>query len=157
MSTTTTPEVRLHVYREQPEISRAMDALQRAVDGAGIDPALADLIRLRASQINGCGYCIDMHAKDARRRGDTEQRIYGLTAWREAPYYTERERAAFALTEAVTLIPGGVPDDVFEEASRHFEPSEVAALIWAIALINAWNRVAIPSRDPTPGSYEPRG
>jgi AhpD family alkylhydroperoxidase len=157
MSTTTTPEVRLHIYREQPEISRAMDALQRAVDDAGIDPALADLIRLRASQINGCGYCIDMHAKDARRRGDTEQRIYGLTAWREAPYYTERERAAFALTEAVTLIPGGVPDEVFEEASRHFEASELAALIWAIGLINAWNRVAIPSRDPIPGSYEPHG
>jgi AhpD family alkylhydroperoxidase len=157
MTTTTTPEVRVHVYREQPEISRAMDAVQEAVDAAGIEPGLADLIRVRASQINGCGYCIDMHAKDLRRRGETEQRIYGLNAWREAPYYTDRERAALAFTEAVTLIPGGVSEEVHEEAARHFEPRELAALIWAIALINAWNRVAITSRDPVPGSYRPAG
>jgi AhpD family alkylhydroperoxidase len=157
MTTITTPEPRLHVYREQAAVSRAMDALQRAIDGAGIDPALAELIRLRASQVNGCGYCIDMHAKDARARGETEQRIYGLSAWREAPYYTDRERAALALAEAITLIPDGVSDEVYDEAARHFEPRELAALVWAIAIINAWNRVAIPSRDPVPGSYRPRG
>jgi alkylhydroperoxidase family enzyme len=96
-----------------------------------------------------------MHWKDARRAGETEQRLYGLTAWREAPYYTPRERAALALTEAVTLIAGGVPDDVYAEAEQQFEPAELAALIWNIVAINAWNRLAIPTGDPVPGTYEP--
>jgi AhpD family alkylhydroperoxidase len=158
--TTTLPETkvpRLRIYREQPRASRAMNALDDAVAEAGLEPSLRELIKLRASQINGCGYCIDMHSNDARRAGETEQRLHGLNAWREAPYYTPRERAALALTEAVTLIAGGVPGDVYAEAERHFQPSELAALIWSIVTINAWNRLAIPTGDPVPGTYEPGG
>ena len=155
MTTTETRTPRLRVYREQPAASRAMNALDEAVAEGGLEQSLRELIKLRASQINGCGYCIDMHTKDARRAGESEQRLYGLVAWREAPYYTPRERAALALTEAVTLIAGGVPKDVYAEAERQFEPSELAALIWDIVAINAWNRLAIPTGDPVVGSYEP--
>jgi AhpD family alkylhydroperoxidase len=152
--TTETHTPRLRIYREQPAASRAMNAFDEAVAETGLEPSLRELTKLRASQINRCGYCIDMHWKDARRAGETEQRLYGLVAWREAPYYSDRERAALALTEAVTLIAGGVPDDVWAEAERHFEPPELAALIWSIVAINAWNRLAIPTGDPVPGSYE---
>jgi AhpD family alkylhydroperoxidase len=155
MTATDTHAPRLRIYREQAAASRAMNALDQAVTETELDPNLHNLIKLRASQINGCGYCIDSHWKDARRAGETEQRMYGLDAWREAPYYTPRERAALALTEAVTLIAGGVPQDVYAEAERHFEPAELAALIWSIAVINTWNRLAIPTGDPVPGSYEP--
>ena len=153
--TTETRSPRLRVYRLQAEASRAMNALDDAVADVGIEPSLRELIKLRASQINGCAYCVDMHSKDARRGGETEQRVYGLSAWREAPYYSDRERAAFALTEAVTLIADGVPQDVWGEAERHFDPEELAGLIWSIVTINAWNRLAIPTGDPVPGSYEP--
>jgi AhpD family alkylhydroperoxidase len=153
--TTETRSPRLRVYRLQAEASRAMNALDDAVADVGIEPSLRELIKLRASQINGCPYCVDMHSKDARRGGETEQRVYGLSAWREAPYYSDRERAAFALTEAVTLIADGVPQDVWAEAERHFDPEELAGLIWSIVTINAWNRLAIPTGDPVPGSYEP--
>ena len=155
MTATDTRTPRLRIYREQAAASRAMNAFDSAVAETGLDPTIRELVKLRASQINGCGYCIDMHWKDARRAGETEQRLYGLTAWREAPYYTPRERAALALTEAVTLIAGGVPEDVYAEAERHFEPAELAALIWHIVAINAWNRLAIPTGDPVPGTYEP--
>ncbi|HET8757400.1 MAG TPA: carboxymuconolactone decarboxylase family protein [Solirubrobacteraceae bacterium] len=155
MTATDTRTPRLRIYREQAAASRAMNALDSAVAETGLEPGLRELIKLRASQINGCGYCIDMHWKDARRAGETEQRLYGLTAWREAPYYTPRERAALALTEAVTLIAHGVPEDVYAEAERQFEPAELAALIWNIVAINAWNRLAIPTGDPVPGSYTP--
>jgi AhpD family alkylhydroperoxidase len=157
MTVTTLPELRLHIYREQPQASRAMNALDAAVADTGLEPSLRHLILLRASQINGCAYCVDMHSKDARRVGESEQRVYGVSAWREAPYYTERERAALALTEAVTLIAGGVPEEVYEEAARQFEPGELAALIWSIAVINTWNRLAVTARDPIPGTYEPGG
>jgi AhpD family alkylhydroperoxidase len=153
--TTETRSPRLRIYRLQAEASRAMNALDDAVADVGIEPSLRELIKLRASQINGCAYCVDMHSKDARRGGETEQRVYGLSAWREAPYYSDRERAAFALTEAVTLIADGVPQDVWAEAERHFDPEELAGLIWSIVTINAWNRLAIPTGDPVPGSYEP--
>jgi AhpD family alkylhydroperoxidase len=156
--TTTLPAPRLAVYREAAEASRAVNALQRAVDGAGLEPNLLHLIRLRASQINGCGYCIDMHWKDLRRAGEPEQKLYGLDAWREAPYHTPRERAALGLTEAVTLIAdGGVPDDVYAAAESQFTPAELAQLLFAIATINVWNRLAIASGDPVPGTYEPSG
>jgi AhpD family alkylhydroperoxidase len=134
-----------------------MNAFDAAVGEAGLEPSLSDLVKLRASQINGCAYCVDMHSKDARRNGESEQRVYGVAAWREAPYYGERERAALALTEAVTLIAGGIPEDVYDEAARHFEPAELAALIWSIAVINTWNRLAVTARDPVPGTYEPGG
>ena len=153
MTATQTP--RLQIYREQAASSRAMNALDDAVADAPLDPKLRELVRLRASQINGCAYCVDAHSQDALRGGDTEQRVHGLVAWRHAPYYTPKERAALALTEAVTLIADGVPEDVYAEAEAHFDPPELAALIWAIVVINAWNRLAIPTGDPVPGSYQP--
>jgi AhpD family alkylhydroperoxidase len=155
MTATETRSPRLQVYRLQAEASRAMNALDDAVAQVGLEPSLRELVKLRASQINGCAYCVDMHSKDARRGGETEQRVYGLVAWRETPYYTDRERAALALTEAVTLIADGVPEDVYAEAERHFDPEQLAGLIWSIVTINAWNRLAIPTGDPVPGSYQP--
>jgi len=120
--------------------------------------SLQELVKIRASQINQCAYCIDMHSKDARAHGETEQRVYGLAAWREAPYYTDRERAALGLTEAVTLIgiAHSVPDDVLAEVERQFSSDEVIALLYAVVCINAWNRLGIAGRLPVPGSYEPR-
>jgi AhpD family alkylhydroperoxidase len=153
MTATETRSPRLRVYRLQAEASRAMNALDDA--DLGLDPVLRDLIRLRASQINGCAYCVDSHSKDLRHAGESEARVLGLTTWRELPYYTPRERAALALTEAITLIAGGVPADVYAAAEAEFDPAELAGVIWAIVAINAWNRLAIPTGDPVPGSYEP--
>jgi AhpD family alkylhydroperoxidase len=113
------------------------------------------LIKMRASQINGCAYCIDMHSKDARAAGETEQRLYALDAWREAPFYTDRERAALAWTEALTLIrEGHAPDGVYEQVRQHLAEDELVALSVAIATINAWNRLAIGLR-AVPGTYRP--
>jgi AhpD family alkylhydroperoxidase len=153
MTATQTRSPRLPVYRLQAEASRAMTALAAA--DLGLDATLRNLISLRASQINGCAYCVDMHSKDLRHAGESEERVYGVAAWRELPYYTPRERAALALTEAVTRIADGVPEDVYAAAKREFEPAELAGVIWAIVTINAWNRLAIPTGDPVPGSYEP--
>jgi AhpD family alkylhydroperoxidase len=153
MTATETRSPRLPVYRLQAEASRAMTALAAA--DLGLDATLRNLISLRASQINGCAYCVDMHSKDLRHAGESEERVYGVAAWRELPYYTPRERAALALTEAVTRIADGVPEDVYAAARREFEPPELAGVIWAIVTINAWNRLAIPTGDPVPGSYEP--
>jgi AhpD family alkylhydroperoxidase len=122
-------------------VYRAIDALDDSVD---FDPALRELVRLRASQINGCAYCIDMHAGDARRAGESERRIWSLSAWRKTPFFTERERAALALTEAMTRLPDhGVPDDVYAEAAHFFPDEELGNLIGAIIAINAWNRVGV--------------
>jgi len=131
----------------------AMLGLERAVRRSGLERGLEELIKLRASQINGCAYCIDMHWKDARRHGETEQRLYGLSAWREAPYYTGRERAALELTEAVTLVADThVPDAVVAAAEAQFTVEELPALLFTIVAINAWNRLAISARTE-PGSY----
>ena len=132
----------------------AMRAFSQTVAGAELDDGLQDLVRLRASQINGCAYCIDMHTKDARHRGETEQRLYALSAWRDTPFFSEAERAALALTEAITLLPDGVPDEVVDEAKAHFEPAAVAQLVFTIVAINAWNRIAVTARLPV-GRYEP--
>jgi AhpD family alkylhydroperoxidase len=153
---TTTP--RLALKQLTPKVSAAMGELHAAAvlaaEEAGIDPLLLELIRIRASQINGCAFCLDMHTKDARARGESEQRIYALNAWRETPFFTDRERAALALTEAVTsLHEGHVPDDVYAAAREVFEEQEVAALIWAATVINAYNRIAISSR-MVPGAYQ---
>lgn len=138
-----------------PELFTAMRGLEQAVRRSGLDHALLELVKVRASQLNGCAYCIDMHWKDARAAGETEQRLYGLSAWREAPYYSDRERAALAWAEAVTLIAAaGVPDAVYAEARAHFAEKELADLTWAVAAINAWNRVAIAFRAPA-GTYKP--
>jgi AhpD family alkylhydroperoxidase len=130
-------------------------AIERYLAASGIDPKLLHLIKLRASQINGCAYCIDMHSKDARAAGETEQRLYELNAWRETPFYSERERAALEWTEALTLISEThAPDDVFERVSAHFSEKEIVDLTYAIASINTWNRIAIAFR-AVPGTYQP--
>jgi AhpD family alkylhydroperoxidase len=138
-----------------PEGYRAMYGLERYVHQSGLEPSLLELIKLRASQINGCAYCIDMHWKDARANGESEQRLYGLMAWRETSYYTERERAALAWTEAVTLIADThAPDELYEEVRQHFSEVECANLTLAIVIINGWNRLAISFRTD-PGNYQP--
>jgi AhpD family alkylhydroperoxidase len=144
----------MDLQRLSPRFYKAMLALDSA-SAAGGDASLLELMRIRASQINGCAYCIDMHTKDARANGETEQRLYGLPAWRETPFYTERERAALAWTEAVTLVSEShVGDEVYEQAAKHFTEEELAQLIGLIVTINAWNRIAITTRI-TPGGYEP--
>jgi AhpD family alkylhydroperoxidase len=120
-----------------------------------LEPSLLELVRMRASQINGCAYCIDMHSKDARAEGETEQRLYALDAWRETPFFTDRERAALAWTEAVTQVAEGhVPDAVFEEARKRFTEEELVNLTLAVVTINGWNRLAISFR-AVPGDYQP--
>ena len=139
---------------------RAMGRLDQAatkeLDAAEFDVRLRELVRIRASQLNGCAYCIDMHTKDARAAGETEQRIYALPAWRETPFFTERERAALALTESVTLMPQThVPDADFAQAAEQFKEAELAALISLIVTINAWNAIGVTTRAWLPGSYQP--
>jgi AhpD family alkylhydroperoxidase len=135
---------------------KAMLELEKCIAAASIEKPLLHMVKLRASQINGCAYCIDMHWKDARAAGETEQRLYGLMAWHESPqYYTDRERAAFEWTESVTKIADThAPDDVYERVKAHFTDKEMADLTWAIAAINAWNRVAISFRAKA-GDYKP--
>jgi AhpD family alkylhydroperoxidase len=124
-----------------------MAGLERALAQSSIEPALRELVKLRASQINGCAFCIDMHWKDARAGGETEQRLYGLDAWEESPYYSARERAALAWCEALTRVAEGhVPDEVYEEVRPHFSDRELADLTLAVVAINSWNRIAIASR-----------
>lgn len=151
---------RVSLKRITPDVSAAMGALHGAAVSAAreakIEPELLELLRIRASQINGCAFCLDMHTKDARAQGETEQRVYALSAWRETPFFTERERAALALTEAVTLVHDGrVPDAVYAEAAEVFDEEQIAALIWAATVINAYNRIAIATR-MAPGAYEPK-
>ena len=120
------------------------------------DPKLRELVRIRASQLNGCAYCIDMHTKDARAAGETEQRIYALPAWRETPFFTTRERAALAFTESVTLMAQShVPAAAYDEVAAVYTPDEVAALVGLITVINAWNTIGVSTRTWVPGSYEP--
>ena len=134
---------------------KALLGLEAYLRESGLDPKLRTLVKVRCSQINGCAYCIDMHWKDARAEGETELRLYGLDAWQESPYYSERERAALAWAEAVTRITEGhVPDDVYEQVRGFFAEKELADLTLAIAAINAWNRVAIAGR-AEPGRYQP--
>ena len=142
---------RIDHRKADPAAMRAMLALQRTVDESGLEPGLLGLVEVRASQINGCAYCIDMHTKDARARGETEQRLYLLDAWREAPVYTDRERAALAWTEAVTLIAQThAPDDVYEQVRAQFSEAETVNLTMLIGAINAWNRLAISFRAMPP-------
>lgn len=137
-----------------PEGMRYLNALDHYSQNCGLEPGLLDLIKLRASQINACAYCIDMHSKDARSRGESEQRLYNLSVWRETPYYTSRERAALAFTEAVTRIADGrVPTQIMEEARQQFSDEEMVKLMLAIVTINAWNRFTIFGDEP--GSYQP--
>ena len=140
-------------YRAFKPGLEAMFALEKAVEASGLERALLELVKTRASQINACAFCLDMHWKDARAHGETEQRLYGLSAWREASYYTDRERAALDLAEAVTrLADGGVPDDLIAATESHFSREELAALLFAIVAINSWNRLAVSGRSVA-GSY----
>jgi AhpD family alkylhydroperoxidase len=148
-------EQRLDYPKLAPAATRAMYGLETYLAGCGLEHNLLDLVKIRASQINGCAFCIDMHTKDARARGETEQRIYALNAWRETPFFSDRERAALAWVEALTRIAGGVPDDLYDEARKEFAEKELVDLTWAAAAINAWNRVAISMR-AVPGSYRPK-
>ena len=146
---------RIEYLQVAPDAIKTMFGLEKYLAQCGLEPSLIDLIKLRASQINGCAYCIDMHTKDARVRGESEQRLYELVAWRETPFYTERERAALAWTEAVTLIAGEhVPDEVYELARQQFTEQELVNLTLALVAINGWNRFAISFRT-VPGTYQP--
>jgi AhpD family alkylhydroperoxidase len=138
-----------------PAAYRAMMQLGQYVQDCGLNPTLLELIKIRASQINGCAFCIDMHTKDARLHGETEQRIYALNGWRETPFFTPEERAVLAFTEAVTLIATNhVSDALYEEVGQYFSAEQIANLLLAIVTINGWNRIAITSR-VVPGTYEP--
>ena len=147
---------RFESQKVAPGAYQAMLALEQYTrKSSHLEPSLLELIRMRASQINGCAYCLDMHSKDARANGETEQRLYALNAWRETPFFSDRERAALAWTEAVTLISQThVPDSVYEEIRPHFTEEELVHLTLAVATINAWNRLAISFR-AVPGAYEP--
>jgi AhpD family alkylhydroperoxidase len=148
-------EPRIDYTKAAPGAVHAMLGLEKYLAQSGLEPGLMDLVKLRASQINGCAYCIDMHWKDLRAQGENEQRLYGLDAWEESPYYSERERAALAWAEAVTRVAEGhVPDEVFEKARRHFSEAELANLTLCLVAINGWNRLAIAFRAPA-GTYQP--
>ncbi len=144
---------RIDLMHVKPGVVQAMFGLERQIRQAGFDRRLLDLVRMRASQINGCAYCLDMHSKDARANGETEQRLYGVSAWRDTPYYSARERAALELTEALTLVAEkGVPDDVYERVREQFSEDELVHLTLAIVAINGWNRLNIAART-VPGAY----
>jgi AhpD family alkylhydroperoxidase len=147
-------EQRFNYFKAAPDAYKALSGVEAYLHSCGLEEGLLHLIKLRASQINGCAFCLDMHSKDLRAIGETEQRLYTLEAWRECPWFTDRERAALAWTEALTLITQGhVPDAVYEEARKQFNEKELSDLSIAITTINAWNRLSIASRTP-PGTYK---
>jgi AhpD family alkylhydroperoxidase len=148
-------EPRIDARKHAKEAQQAMYALEKYLNESGLEHSLIHLMKMRASQINGCAYCIDMHSKDARALGETEQRLYELDAWRETPFYSDRERAALAWTEAVTLVSQThVPDSVYEEVRKFFSDKEIVDLTLVVTTINAWNRLAIALR-AAPGHYRP--
>ena len=142
---------RMNFYQAAPDTMKALMALENQIAASGLEQSLIELVRTRASQINGCAFCVNMHTQDARKRGETEQRLYLLNAWRESPVYTDRERAALAWTEAVTLISEThAPDDVYEQVRAQFSEVETVNLTMLVASINAWNRIAISFRSTPP-------
>jgi AhpD family alkylhydroperoxidase len=150
-------QARLEAQKSSPAAYSALLALEAFVRRAWkLEPSLMELVRMRASQINGCAYCLDMHSKDARAEGETEQRLYTLSAWRETPFFTDRERAALDWTEALTLITEGhASDEVYETVKQQFSDEELVNLTVAIIAINGWNRLAIGFRN-VPGEYQPK-
>ncbi|MGK7908758.1 MAG: carboxymuconolactone decarboxylase family protein [Synechococcus sp.] len=137
-----------------PEAMQTMMELENYVRSSGLDKTIIELVKVRASQLNRCAFCIDMHTKDARRAGETEQRLYALNAWEETPFFTPQERVILALTEAVTQLGhNGVPESVYADVSQYFTPKQIAQLLMAIVTINAWNRISITTR-MLPGSYQ---
>ena len=148
--------MRLDYRKSFPQALQAMLGLETAVHESTLEPQLLELVKMRASQLNGCAYCLDMHSKDARAAGESEQRLHVLAAWREAPFYSERERAALAWCESLTLLPqSGAPDAAFAEARGQFDDDELVALTLAIVAINGWNRFAVGFRAEV-GGYVPR-
>jgi AhpD family alkylhydroperoxidase len=148
-------EARLDYAKLAPDAMRALYSLGAYLARCGLEHPLLDLVKIRASQINGCAYCIDMHTKDARAAGETEQRIYALNAWRETPFFSGRERAALEWAETLTLIMNNdVPDEIYDRVREHFSEEELINLTLAVVAINGWNRIALPFR-AVPGSYEP--
>ena len=148
---------RIDYWRTAPQGLAALRALQMYVESCGLEPSLLELMKIRASQINGCAYCIDMHTKDARRTGETDQRLYALSAWRETPFFTERERAVLAWTEAVSRISAGhVDDSLYETLRQHLTEKEIVDLTLGVVAINGWNRLAISFRT-RPGGDQPHG
>ena len=148
-------ESRIDYSKVAPQAMEALLAVERYARAAKLEPALLELVRLRASMINGCAYCVDMHTKDARARGESEQRLYAVSVWHEAPFFTSRERAALAWTDAVTQVSAGhVPDEVYRLAREHFDERQLVDLTMAIIAINSWNRLAIAFRTLA-GTYEP--
>ncbi|MES1150987.1 MAG: carboxymuconolactone decarboxylase family protein [Dongia sp.] len=144
-------KARLNPYKASPEVMKAIEALEKAIVESGLEPSLIELVKTRASQINGCAFCIHMHTRDARAHGETEERLYLLNAWRESPLYTDKERAALAWTEALTLISEThAPDDVYDELRKHFGEAESVDLTALIGQINIWNRIAIGFRSVHP-------
>ena len=140
-------EPRLNFYKASPDAIKAMQGLEERIAKSGLDKNLVDLVRLRASQINGCAYCIDLHATDARKAGETERRLAALQVWEETPFFTDRERAALEWTESVTRVAEThVPDDVWARVKPHFTPMEIVDLTLLVGTINAWNRIAIAFR-----------
>jgi len=147
---------RLDIHKAAPQAYRAMAALETYVRNSGLEPGLLHLVKLRASQINGCAFCIDMHTKEARADGETEQRLYALSAWQETPFFTDRERAALAWAEVVTLIgETRAPDEVYEQTRQRFSELELVNLTMAIVVINGWNRICVGFRT-VPGPYDPK-
>jgi AhpD family alkylhydroperoxidase len=151
MNTTTSID-----YRRWAPGFEAMEAFDRVVNSSGLEPLLLELLQVRVSQLNRCAYCIDVHTKEARAKGETEQRLYGLATWRSAPFYSDRERAALALAEEETRVAtGDISDEVLAEARLHFNETELLQVMYTVACINAWNRLALAGRFPKPGSYVP--
>jgi AhpD family alkylhydroperoxidase len=147
-------EARIDFRKYAQEAQKAMYGLEKYISESGLDHKLVQLMKMRASQINGCAYCIDMHSKDARAMGETEQRLYELDAWRETPFYTEAERAALAWTESLTLVSEThVPDAAYDEVKKYFSEKEIVDLIIVVGMINMWNRLAIATR-ALPGTYK---
>ena len=147
-------ERRFDYQKFSPEPVQAMRAIEKYIAGCGLDHKFVHLLKLRASQINGCAFCIDMHSIDAREAGETEQRLYALNAWRDTPFFSDRERAGLAWVEALTLVSEShVSDDVYDEARRHFSEKEIFDLTFIASTINAWNRIAVASRTPA-GTYK---
>jgi AhpD family alkylhydroperoxidase len=147
-------EQRIDLTKYAQDAQKSMYALERYIATCGLDHKLIHLLKMRASQVNGCAYCIDMHSKEARALGETEQRLYELDAWRETPFYTDRERAALEWTESLTLVHGThVPDEIYESVRKHFSEKEIVDLSILVGLINFWNRLAISARS-VPGTYK---
>ena len=148
-------QARMNVVKPAADGYKAMLALESYINGCGVPQSTLELVRVRVSQINGCAFCLNMHAGDAKKAGETDERLWSVAAWREAPFYTDEERAALALAEAATRIaddPAGVPDDVWNDAAAHYDEKTLAGLVMAIAAINAWNRINVTVRNPAASS-----